>query len=167
MYTNGGDGGKLAGRGERGREPGLGILAAQLLAAVESELYRRLAAAGYDDLRPSHGLVLAYLDVAGSRATELAARSGRHKQLVGRTIDELEALGYVERAPDPADRRAKLVVPTPRGHAVMRLSDQIMGDIGRRVERAVGSTAYGEFRRTLKRLVADLRDDQPQPPRRP
>ena len=45
-------------------------------------------------------------------AAELAALSGRHKQLVGRTIDELEALGCVTRAPDPAHRRAKLVVPT-------------------------------------------------------
>lgn len=105
--------------------------------------------------------VIAYLDERGSRATELAALSGRHKQRVGRVVDELEALGYVTRTPDPADRRAKLVVPTPRGRAVMRLSDEVMDDIGRRGAQAVGADAYGQFRRTLQRLVDELRDERP------
>jgi DNA-binding MarR family transcriptional regulator len=159
MYTTSGAGAKPSTRGELvRRDPGLGMLAAQLLFAVQDELYRRLADAGYRDLLPRHGIVIAYLDERGSRATELAALSGRHKQLVGRTVDELEALGYVTRTPDPADRRAKLVVPTPRGRAVMRLSDQIMDDIGRRGAQAVGADAYGRFRRTLQRLVDELRD---------
>jgi DNA-binding MarR family transcriptional regulator len=113
------------------------------------------------DLLPRHGIVIAYLDERGSRATELAALSGRHKQRVGRVVDELEALGYVTRTPDPADRRAKLVVPTPRGRGVMRLSDEVMDDIGRRGAQAVGADAYGQFRRTLQRLVDELRDERP------
>jgi DNA-binding MarR family transcriptional regulator len=148
------------------QDPGLGMLAAQLLFAVQDELYRRLAAAGYRDLRPRHGIVIAYLDDQGSRATELAALSGRHKQLIGRTVDELEALGYVKRSPDPSDRRAKLVVPTPRGRRVMRLSDQIMRDIGRRGAEAVGADAYDQFRRTLQQLIDELRS-QPPPDHRP
>jgi DNA-binding MarR family transcriptional regulator len=169
MYTTSDAGGNASGtpspRAELvHRDPGLGMLAAQLLFAVQDELYRRLAAAGYRDLRPRHGIVVAYLDEQGSRATELAALSGRHKQLVGRTVDELEALGYVKREPDPADRRAKLVVPTRRGRAVMRLSDQIMADIGRRGSAAVGGDAYDQFRRTLRRLVEELRDGPPPGP---
>jgi DNA-binding MarR family transcriptional regulator len=146
------------------QDPGLGMLAAQLLFAVQDELYRRLEAAGYRDLRPRHGIVIAYLDELGSRATELAALSGRHKQLIGRTVDELEALGYVTRAPDPSDRRAKLVVPPPRGRDVMRLSDEIMADIGRRGAAAVGVDAYGQFRRTLQQLIDELRADRSQRP---
>jgi DNA-binding MarR family transcriptional regulator len=166
MYTTSGAGGKASGmsspRGELVRhDPGLGMLAAQLLFAVQDQLYRRLAAAGYHDLRPRHGIVIAYLDEQGSRATELAALSGRHKQIVGRTVDELEALGYVRREPDPSDRRAKLVVPTPRGRRVMRLSDQIMADIGARGAQAVGDNAYNQFRRTLQQLIDELRDGQP------
>jgi DNA-binding MarR family transcriptional regulator len=161
MYITSGARGKPSPRSELVRQdPGLGMLAAQLLFAVQDQLYRQLADAGHHDLRPRHGIVLAYLDEHGSRATELAALSGRHKQLVGRTVDELEALGYVTRTPDPADRRAKLVVPTPRGLAVMRLSDQVMDDIGARGAAAVGADAYGQFRRTLQRLVDELRDER-------
>jgi DNA-binding MarR family transcriptional regulator len=158
MHTSDDVGRKPSTRSELVRQdPGLGMLAAQLLFVVQDELYRRLEEAGYRDLRPRHGIVIAYLDERGSRATELAALSGRHKQLVGRTVDELEALGYVRREPDPADRRAKLVVPTVRGRAVMRLSDQIMADIGARGAEAVGTDAYGQFRGTLQRLIDELR----------
>jgi DNA-binding MarR family transcriptional regulator len=162
MYTSDEVNRKPSSRSELvSQDPGLGMLAAQLLFVVQDELYRRLDDAGYPDLRPRHGIVIAYLDERGSRATELAALSGRHKQLVGRTVDELEALGYVKRAPDPSDRRAKLVVPTPRGRAVMRLSDEIMADIGARGARAVGDDAYDQFRRTLQRLVDEFRSQRP------
>jgi DNA-binding MarR family transcriptional regulator len=169
MYTKNDPGGKpTTARSQLVRQdPGLGMLAAQLLFAVQDELYRHLADAGYRDIRPRHGIVVAYLDEHGSRATELAALSGRHKQLVGRTVDELEALGYVKREPDPSDRRAKLVVPTERGRAVMRLSDQIMADIGARGAQAVGDDAYGQFRRTLQRLIDEFRDGRPPGHRNP
>src|SRR3954462_11801491 len=100
--------------------PDLGVLASRLLFSLQEELFEELAEAGYDDLHPRHGAVLAYLDEDGIRATELARLSGRHKQIVGRLVDELEELGYVDRRPDPADRRAKLVVPTGRGLGQMR-----------------------------------------------
>jgi DNA-binding MarR family transcriptional regulator len=138
------------------REPGLGILAARLLFAVQDELYARLEEAGHGQLTRLHGAVLAHLDEEGTRATELARRSGRHKQVVGRIVDELEALGYVERSPDEGDRRAKLVLPTERGREVMRLSDEIMRDIERRQAEILGKRAYEEFRGKLQAVVDSL-----------
>lgn len=143
-------------RRHRDREPGLGILAAQLLFAVHDELYARLGEAGYGDVAHLHGAVLAHLDEDGTRATELARRSGRHKQVIGRIVDELETLGYVQRCPERVDRRAKLVVPTERGRDVMRLSDEIMADIERRQANALGNDTYHSFRQTLGTLVDSL-----------
>jgi DNA-binding MarR family transcriptional regulator len=97
--------------------------------------------------------VLAYLDAEGSRATDLAAQSGQHKQVIGTLVDELVALGYVERKPDPADRRAKLIVPTERGLDEMAKSDAVMAAIEHRHALAVGEEAYAEFKRVF-RLVA-------------
>jgi DNA-binding MarR family transcriptional regulator len=69
-------------------------------------------------------------------------------------VDELEQLGYVERRPDPADRRAKLVVPTKRGLAKLRLGDQVVAEIERRHAEAVGLRTYAEFRNVLRSIVA-------------
>jgi DNA-binding MarR family transcriptional regulator len=138
------------------RRSGLGILAARLMVAIQEELYRRLAEAGHEQLTHLHGAVIAHLDEGGTRATELATRSGRHKQVIGRLVDELEALGYVERRPEDVDRRGKLVVPTSRGLDVMRLSDEIVADIERRLARMLGKAAWEDFRTRLLAVVDSL-----------
>jgi DNA-binding MarR family transcriptional regulator len=143
---------------------GLGILAARLLFAVQDELYARLEGAGHGELTRLHGAVIAHLDEEGTRATELARRSGRHKQVVGRIVDELEELGYVERCPDEGDRRAKLVVPTERGREAMRLSEEIIGEIERRESDALGKTSYREFKETLQEVVESLSSRGGRPP---
>lgn len=142
--------------------PDLGVLAVRLLLSLQAELFARLAERGFDDIAPRHGAILAFLDEDGVRASELARLSGRHKQVVGRLVDELEQLGYVERRPDPADRRAKLIVPTERGLEQMRLGDEIVADIERRHAEAVGRRTYAEFRNVLREVVvapaADARE---------
>jgi DNA-binding MarR family transcriptional regulator len=138
------------------RESGLGILAARLLFAIQDELYARLEEAGHADLTRLHGAVIAHLDEEGTRATELARRSGRHKQIIGRIVDELEELGYVERRPEQVDRRAKLVVPTERGREVMRLSDEIILDLERRQAAALGEREYDVFKQALRGVVDSL-----------
>jgi DNA-binding MarR family transcriptional regulator len=134
--------------------PDLGVLASRLLFSLQDELFASLSEAGYDDLHPRHGAVLAYLDEDGIRATELARLSGRHKQIIGRIVDELEALGYVERRPDPEDRRAKLIFPTGRGLDQVRLGDEIIADIEARHAAEVGARTYAQFRDVLRGVVA-------------
>jgi DNA-binding MarR family transcriptional regulator len=138
--------------------PDLGVLATQLLFAIQDELFSRLAEDGYDDLLPRHGAVLAYLDEDGIRATELARLSGRHKQIVGRIVDELEDLGYVERRPDPLDRRAKLIFPTTRGLEQTMRGDEIVADIEARYARALGGRTYAAFRDVLRQVVVTGRE---------
>jgi DNA-binding MarR family transcriptional regulator len=134
--------------GYRGND--LGVLAGRLLFAVQDELFRRLHDEGFDDIVPRHGAVLAYLRREGVRATDLARMSGQLKQVVGAIVDDLEALGYVRRKPDPADRRAKLVVPTARGRRQMDAADSIMADIMNRHAHNLGAVKF-------RRFVADFR----------
>lgn len=134
-------------RAERNRtNPDLGVLAGRLLFAIQQELFASLAAQGFDDLHPRHGAVLAYIEVEGVRATELSRQSGQHKQVIGTIVDELESLGYVERRPDPADRRAKLVCPTERGREQMRASEKILTAIQDRHARRLGRDAFAQFK---------------------
>ncbi|MEA5363810.1 MarR family transcriptional regulator [Amycolatopsis sp., V23-08] len=137
-------------------DPDLGVLAGRLLFAVQRELFSTLAARGFGDLNPRHGAVLAYLDPGGVRATELARLSGQHKQIVGTLIDELETLGYVERRPDPSDRRAKLICPTDRGLAQMQAADAIMAAMQERHAQRLGHEDYARF----KRLFTDITEEQ-------
>jgi DNA-binding MarR family transcriptional regulator len=134
--------------------PDLGVLASRLLFSLQEELFTKLADAGYDELHPRHGSVLAYLDEDGIRATELARLSGRHKQIIGRMVDELEELGYVERRPDPQDRRAKLIFPTERGLDQVRLGDEIVAAIEARHAKEIGAKSYAQFRDVLRGVVA-------------
>lgn len=49
------------------------------------------------------------------RPTDLAAREGVRPPTLTRMLTSLEEGGYVERANDPADRRASLIAVTPLG----------------------------------------------------
>ncbi|MFB7633897.1 MarR family winged helix-turn-helix transcriptional regulator [Streptomyces sp. NPDC056149] len=134
-------------------EPDLGVLAAQVLISVQRELFAELAEQGFDDIQPRAGAVLAHLRPDGVRASELALASGRHKQVIGSLVDDLERLGYVERRPDPADRRAKLVHPTERGLLQMEAAAAIMRTIEARHAKAMGRREYATFKSALRRVA--------------
>jgi DNA-binding MarR family transcriptional regulator len=147
-------------RSQQKREsPDIAILASRLLFAVQDEMFGRLTAEGHPDIRPRHGAVLAYIDPEGTRATELSALSGRHKQIIGNLVDELEGLGYVERIPDPEDRRAKLIVPTARGIDQMQRSDAIMREIESRHSDRLSAAEFVVFKRLLETIVSDQERD--------
>ncbi|MEU4091652.1 MarR family winged helix-turn-helix transcriptional regulator [Streptomyces sp. NPDC026673] len=151
-------------------DPDIGIMSARLLFSVQKELFEKLAEQGHPALRPQHGAVLGYIDEEGSRATELSRLSGTHKQVIGNLIDELEALDYVERHPDPSDRRAKLIVPTAMGRDQMRKSDAIMAAIEQRHAEEIGTQEYARFKAAFQRITAlqaDHFDDSTTPRRRP
>ena len=133
--------------------PDLGVLAAKLLFSLQAELFDRAARQGFDDIRPRHGAVLAFLDEDGIRLVDLARLAGRNKQTIAATLDELEGLGYLYRAVDPADRRAKLIMPTDRGRRVMRISDDIVADIEARHASRLGPGVYADFIHALRAIT--------------
>jgi DNA-binding MarR family transcriptional regulator len=138
----------------KARHPDIGVLGAQLLFAVQRELFGRLRERGFNDVRPRHGAVLAYLDEAGVRPGELARLSGRRKQTIGAILDDLERLGYIGRQPDPQDRRASLIVPTDRGLEFMQVSDAIIGEIESRHATRIGPEAYAQLKRDLRTITS-------------
>jgi DNA-binding MarR family transcriptional regulator len=82
---------------------------------VEARVLAALAAAGFDDLTPSQARVAARVGPEGTRIGDLADQALVTKQTVTATVDRLERAGYVRRAPDPADARARLVLMAERG----------------------------------------------------
>ena len=87
-----------------------------------SELVERLAAAGYSDIPTAAHPVFENVDREGTRLTELAARSDMTHQSMGELVATLEQRGYLERQPDPTDRRARLVCLTEAGREMARVA---------------------------------------------
>lgn len=119
---------------------------------VADELVRR----GFADLRPALLAVGQHVQATGSRVTELAERSMLTKATVVYLVDELERLGYVSRQPDPADGRAKLVVPTRRALAAERAAREAIADIRDGWAELLGAEDMAALEAGLRRLRAAL-----------
>lgn len=76
----------------------------------ERALERVRRATGVDRLRPAHTALFPHIDLEGTRPSVLAERLGVSRQAVGALVAELEAMGVVDRVPDPDDGRGVRVV---------------------------------------------------------
>src|ERR687897_318457 len=114
---------------ERHRRTGLGLLLREPYRIGNDELHRRIAAAGHPAVRAPHGDVFAFLDAGGTSVSELARRAQVTKQSMAELVAHLERHGYVERVPDPSDRRAKLVRATERGREVYAIAREAIAEI--------------------------------------
>ena len=119
---------------------------------VADELARR----GFSDLRPALLAVGQHIAADGSRVTELAERAMLTKATVVYVVDELERLGYVTRAPDPTDGRAKLVMPTARAHAAEQTAREAIADIRRAWADLIGHQEIDQLEDGLRRLRTAL-----------
>ena len=118
--------------------------------SVIDELHAELARQGHPDTRPMHGFVFQAIGPGGTTAAQLARRLGVSKQAAGKTIDHLERLGYVERGPDPADARRKVVRLTGRAVDMLGRSARVFDDLRARWAEVIGAER-------LRALEADLR----------
>lgn len=106
-------------------------------AVVERELTRlyrrarassaRIAAEVHPDLdAAAYAVLVAVVDLAtsseGVHAADVAGLVGLHKSTMSRNLSQLEQLGLIERVPDPADARARLLRLTPRGSTAVERS---------------------------------------------
>ncbi|MGY1683326.1 MarR family winged helix-turn-helix transcriptional regulator [Geodermatophilus sp. SYSU D01176] len=111
-----------------------------------------MAAAG---VRGYHYRVLASLVEFGPTSqVALGRRSGIHVSDLVVTVNELVDRDFVERSPDPANRRRNIVMITPAGERQLRWLDERMAQIQ---EEFVAPLSPAE-REELKRLLTVLLD---------
>jgi DNA-binding MarR family transcriptional regulator len=134
----------------------IGQLLVQTTRHFQAELFRRLADAGLDGVRPPHTHVSAYVKAEGSRLTELARDARMTGPAMLELIDDLERLGYAERRSDPRDRRAKLVTLTEKGWDAMGLAQKIIVDLEGEYAQAVGPRRFEDFASTFEALLEHL-----------
>ena len=91
----------------------------------------------------------------------LAARAQMTKQSMAQLVAHLEAHGYVERVPDPADGRAKLVRATARGREVFALVREFIAELDARLDARMGEAKVRAAARPARgaRRGASRQDD--------
>jgi|SRR5579859_1379022 len=88
------------------------------------------------------------------RLSDLAEQAKMTPQALGDHVDELERLGYLERIPDPGDRRAKLIRPTAKGLALFEFARRSLGEIEAEWADAIGARRVSDLHRTLAEIRA-------------
>jgi DNA-binding MarR family transcriptional regulator len=88
------------------------------------------------------------------RLTDLAANAGITKQSCGELVDDLVKRGYVERIPDPEDKRAKLIVLTDRGKEAQQFGFDLFAELEQRWAERFGSERLAKVREMLEEVAA-------------
>ena len=107
----------------------------------------------YTDVRPTHGCVFRFVHDDGMRLTELASKAGLTKQSVGEIVDDLTGLGYLERFPDPTDKRAKLIRLTAKGLDAQRIGFASFFKLEDDWAEAFGADRIGALRSLLEEIA--------------
>lgn len=137
-------------------EPRPHLIGALLRIAFQATVERvreRLADAGYRDLTMAHFSVFQHLPPGGARVTTLAMRAQMTKQSMSALVEHLERQGYLERRPDPADKRASVVDLTARGEALVLVARRAIQELELEWDARVGAARMEQLRGTLRDLA--------------
>ncbi len=135
-----------------GYNDNIGRLLQLALRDFQSRCAEKLHARGYTQLSATHLTILSYIDPAGTRIVTLAERAGMTKQSMGEFIRELEAQGYVERSPDPSDKRAVMIKMVQSNTTFLADAYNIIAEIQSEYAATLGSGAE-QLRGLLKALL--------------
>jgi DNA-binding MarR family transcriptional regulator len=136
--------------------PAFSVLLVRLLRRFNDELFAIAAERGFADLRQAHLPVLGNLNRDGIRLTQLARECRLSMATTSELVTDLQALGYVQRAVDPSDGRARLITPTERGRLALDEGQRIVGEIEARWAARLGSSRFAAAHSGLAELHATL-----------
>lgn len=142
------------------RQYGIGRLLLLARRDFVSRLSEKMELSGHKKLSRSSGALLPFIDLEGTRSTELARRIGISKQAAAKAVKELEEEGLLTRTEDEADGRAFLVSFTNRGMEYLLQIHNAIVEIEREYETVVGVAQMNMMRRTLSSIVYAGRDEE-------
>ena len=134
------------------RPDNLGFLLREPFRVGSDLLHERFAERGHPEVRAPHGNVFQFLDESGTRVSVLAQRAQVTKQSMAELVRHLESRGYIERVPDPTDRRAKLVRATARGREIYAIAREFVEELEADWAERIGEAKMNKLRVLLKDL---------------
>lgn len=129
----------------------LGQLLLRAFRWFDEGLVARLHAAGWPELTRAHSLLFAVTDQHGTRISELARRAGVTRQSAHQLVTELVRLGLMELRADPANKSAKLAVPTVEGRRSVQAALRAIAELERELSVRIGPDQVIRLRDALDR----------------
>jgi DNA-binding MarR family transcriptional regulator len=123
---------------------------------VRDRIYAGVVAAGYDDLNAAHVGLWTYPGIDGLRPSQLAERAGITRQSVNDLLGHLERQGYLERVPDSADGRARVIRLTSEGRRLGRTIHAEARAAQLRIEEILGPRRFAQLHGSLELLTEQL-----------
>lgn len=134
----------------------IGQLLGRLLREFRVELFAPADEHGYTDIREPHLHIFGNVGVDGVRLTELATRAQLSLGTTSELVSDLQQLGYLERRPDPADGRAKLIFPTARGRQALSDAGDRVAEIEQHWRTTLGGKHFDDMCGAMQRLLDEL-----------
>jgi DNA-binding MarR family transcriptional regulator len=132
--------------------PLIGALLRRPWEAVQRRMLDRLHEHGFNDIEPWHMAVFRYPGPHGARPSQLAAQLRMSKQALNYLLGDLEQLGYLERRPDPDDKRSKRIALTQRGLATVTVVRAAVAEMETTWSHQLGPERFRELRAALVEL---------------
>jgi len=120
--------------------------------ALEQRAYDAVVAAGIADITLAQSRVLARVGPGGTRIGELAEAARVAKQTATHLVGELAANGYVSLAPDPRDRRARLVTLTAKALDVVPIANAEVARVEAEWREHLGAARFEQWCASLGAL---------------
>src|SRR5712671_1364145 len=137
--------------------PLIGLLLRLVYQHYAQDIDAALREAGFEDIRPAHANVFPFVPPEGITVSELAELARVRKQTMAQAVDQLERMGYVERRPNPRDRRSRLVFLTMRGASVKRVTHATAARVEERWAELMSPEELEALRASLLDLLTKLR----------
>ena len=121
--------------------------------AYGSAIRQALADVGCDDMPRNGSFVIGAIARTGAPLSEIIKGLGVSKQAAGQLVDSLVTRGYLDRAPDPDDRRRLTITLTERGHAAAAVIRSVIQRVDTELAGQVGAEYVAHTRATLAALI--------------
>ena len=149
------------GNGDLPARPLIGLLLRLVYQQYAQAIDVALRDAGFDDIRPAAANVFPFVRPDGITVSELAELARVRKQTMAQAVDQLERTGYVERRPNPHDRRSRLVYLTERGASVPPVTHAAAERVEHHWANLTTPQELEALRESLLRLLTELRNEKP------
>ncbi len=137
--------------------PLIGLLLRLVYQHYAQEIDAALRGAGFDDIRPAAANVFPFVPPEGITVSGLAELAQVRKQTMAQAVDQLERTGYIERRPNPRDRRSQLVFLTQRGASVTPVTHAAAAHVEDHWAELTSQQELEALRASLLRLLTELR----------